>query len=62
MCDWKNNFNHFVNLKEILEGLYTNDQKQSAYKGRGGTNSDHCHPFQADLWESLLKNLLSIHQ
>jgi hypothetical protein len=58
MCDWENNFNHFVNLQEILEGFYTDDQKQSAYKGRG-TNDYRCHPFQADLWESLLKNLLS---
>ncbi len=59
ICDWENNFNHFVNLQEILEGFYTDDQKQSAYKGRGSTNDDRCHPFQADLWESLLKNLLS---
>ncbi len=22
MCDWENNFNHFVNLQEILEGFY----------------------------------------
>jgi hypothetical protein len=21
MCDWKNNFNHFVNLQEIPEGF-----------------------------------------
>jgi hypothetical protein len=34
-------------------------KKQSAYKGRGSTNDDHCHPFQADLWESLLENHLS---
>jgi hypothetical protein len=30
-CDWENNFNHFVNLQEIPEGFYTDDQKQSAY-------------------------------
>ncbi len=59
MCDQKNNFNHFVNLQKILEGFYTDDQKQSAYKGRNSTNDDHCHPFQADSWESFLKNLLS---
>jgi hypothetical protein len=59
MCDWENNFNHFVNLQEILEGFYTDDQKQSAYKGRGGTNDDCCHPLQPDLWEYLLKNHLS---
>jgi hypothetical protein len=59
MCDWENNFNHFVNLQEILEGFYTDDQKLSPYKGRGGTNDDCCHPFQADLWESLMKILVS---
>ncbi len=37
----------------------TDDQKHSAYKGRGGTIDDHCHPLQADSWESLLKNHLS---
>jgi hypothetical protein len=58
ICDWKNNFNRFLNLQEILEGFYTDDQKQSAYKGRGSTNDDRRHPFQADSWESLLKNLL----
>ncbi len=55
MCDWENNFNHFVNLQEIPKGFYTDDQKQSAYKGRGGTNDGHCHPLQLDLWEYLLK-------
>ncbi len=30
MCDWKNNFNHFVHLQEIPERSYTDDQKQSA--------------------------------
>jgi hypothetical protein len=34
-------------------------KKQSAYKGRGGTNDNRCHPLQADSWESLLKNHLS---
>jgi hypothetical protein len=56
MFDWQNNFNHFVNLQKILEGFYTDDQKQSAYKGRGSTNNDHCHPLQIDSWEYLLKN------
>ncbi len=50
MCDWENYFHHFVNLQEIMEGFYTDDQKQSAYKRRGGTNDYHCHPFQADSW------------
>jgi hypothetical protein len=59
MCDWKNNFNLFANLQEIMEGFYTDDQKQSTYKGRGGTNDYHSHPFQADSWESVLKNLFS---
>jgi hypothetical protein len=59
MCDWENNFNHFGNLKEILEGFYTDKQKENAYKERGGTNDDHCHPFQADSRESLLKKSLS---
>jgi hypothetical protein len=58
MCDWENNFNHFINLQEILEVFYTDDQKQSAYMGRGGTNNDNCHPLQADLWEYLLNNHL----
>jgi hypothetical protein len=48
-----------MNLQEILEEFYSDDPNQSAYKGRGGTNDYHCHPFQADLWESLLKNHLS---
>jgi hypothetical protein len=59
MCDWQNSSNHFVNLQEIAEGIYTDDQKQSAYKGRGCTNDDRCHPLQPDLWEYLLKNHLS---
>jgi hypothetical protein len=59
MCDWENNCNHFVNLQENLEGFYTDDQKQSACKGRGGTNDDGCHPLQADSWEYLQKNHLS---
>jgi hypothetical protein len=59
MCDWENNFNHFLNLRKILEGFYSDDQKQSAYKGRGGGNDYHCHSFQADSWESLLKRFLS---
>ncbi len=41
MCDWENKFNHFVNFQEILEEFYIDDQKQSAYKGRGGTNDYH---------------------
>jgi hypothetical protein len=59
MCDWENNFNHFVNLHKTPEGFYTDDQKQSAYKGRGGKNDDLCHPLQPDSWEYLLKNYLS---
>jgi hypothetical protein len=61
MCDWENNFNHFVNFQEIPEGFYTDDQKQSAYKGKGRTNDDRCHQLQADSWEYLLKNHLSIY-
>ncbi len=59
MCDWENNFNHFVNFQEVLEGFYTDDQKQSAYKEKGGTNDDRCHPLKPDSWEYLLKNHLS---
>ncbi len=59
MCDWENNFNHCIHLQEIAEGIFTDDQKQSAYKGRGGTNDDRCHPLQPDSWEYLLKNHLS---
>jgi hypothetical protein len=59
MCDWENNFHHFVNLQEIPEGFYTYDQKQCTYKGRDGTNDDCCHPLQPDLWDYLLKNHLS---
>jgi hypothetical protein len=59
MCDWKNNFNHFLHLQEMPEGFYTDDQKQSAYNGMGGTNDDHCHPLQPDSWKYLLKNHLS---
>jgi hypothetical protein len=33
MCNLENNFNHFVHLQEIPEGFYTDNQKQSAYKG-----------------------------
>ncbi len=46
-------------IHKIPEGFYTDDQKQSAYKRRGGANDDHCHLLQADLWEYLLKNHLS---
>jgi hypothetical protein len=59
MYDLQNNFNHFVDLQEIPEGFIIDDQKQSAYKGRGDTNDDRCHPLQPDLWEYLLKNHLS---
>ena len=38
MCEWENNLNHLVNLQEILEGFYTDDQKHSAYKERDSTN------------------------
>jgi hypothetical protein len=56
MCDRQNDFNHFANLQEIPEGFNTDDQKQSAYKGRGSANDDRCHPLQPDSWECLLKN------
>jgi hypothetical protein len=59
MRDWQNIFNPFIHLQEILEGFYTDDQKQSAYKGMGSTIDDHHHPLQPDLWEYLLKNHLS---
>ncbi len=35
MCDWENNFNHFVNLQEIMEEFYTDDQKTECIQGKG---------------------------
>jgi hypothetical protein len=34
MCDWENNFNHFINLQEILKRFYT-DNKKKCIQGKG---------------------------
>jgi hypothetical protein len=51
--------NHFEYLRETSDDVLTNDDKQRAYKGRGGIDM-HCHPFDLrELWEALLKRLAS---
>ncbi len=52
--------NHFENLWETSDDVLTNDDKQCAYKGRGGINM-HCYPFDLcdEPWEALVKHLAS---
>jgi hypothetical protein len=51
--------NHFEYLWETSDDVLTNDDKQCAYKGRGGIDL-HCHPFDLrEPWEDLVKHLAS---
>jgi hypothetical protein len=52
--------NHFEYLRETSDDILTNDDKQRAYKGRGGIN-EHCYPFDLrdETWEALVKSLAS---
>ncbi len=58
-CDWTNAMNHFEYLWKTSEDVLTDDDKQHAYKGRGGIDM-RCHPFDLrELWEDLVKRLVS---
>ncbi len=59
MCDWMDAMNHFEYLRELSDDIISDDDKQRAYKGKGGID-EHCHPFKLyELWESLVKRLAS---
>ena len=55
-----NDMNHFEYLHELSsDDNITNDEKQRAYKRKGGIDMC-CHPFVLDeSWESLVKCLAS---
>ena len=59
-CDWQNAMNHFEYLQETSDDILTNDDKQRAYKGRGGID-ERCYPFglRDEMWEALVKRLAS---
>ncbi len=59
-CDWTNAMNHIEYLWETSDDILTDDDKQRAYKGRGGIDM-HCYPFglHDELWEALVKHLVS---
>ena len=50
--------NHFEYLQETSDDILTNDDKQRAYKGRGGID-EHCYPFDLrdESWGALVKCL-----
>jgi hypothetical protein len=52
--------NHFEYLQETSDDFVTNDDKQRAYKGRGGID-ECCYPFDLhdEPWEALVKHLAS---
>jgi hypothetical protein len=57
--DWQNAMNHFEYLRETSDDVLTDDDKQRAYKGRGGIDM-RCHPFDLrEPWEDLVKRLAS---
>ncbi len=47
--------NHFEYLQETSDDILTNDDKQRAYKGRGGID-ERCYPFDLrdETWEALV--------
>ena len=53
--------NHFVYFRETSDDILTNDDKQCAYKGRGGIDM-RCYPFdlRGESWEALVKCLASL--
>jgi hypothetical protein len=56
-CGWQNAMNHFEYLWETSDDMLTNDDKQRAYKGKGGINI-RCHPFDLrELGGALVKRL-----
>ncbi len=59
-CDWQNAMNHFEYLQETSDDILTDDDKQRAYKGRGGID-DHCYLFDLcdETQEALVKRLAS---
>jgi hypothetical protein len=58
-CDWQNAINHFEYLWETSDDVPTNDDKQRAYKGRGGIDM-RCYPFDLrEPWEDIVKCLAS---
>jgi hypothetical protein len=60
-CEWKNAMNHFEFLQETSDDVLTDDDKQRAYKERGGID-EHCYPFDLrdETWEALVKRLASL--
>jgi hypothetical protein len=57
-CERQNAMNHFEYLWETSDDILTNDDKQHAYKERGGIDM-HCYPFdlRGELWEALVNVL-----
>jgi hypothetical protein len=53
--------NHFEYLWETSDDILTDDDKQRAYKGRGGIDK-HCYPFDLhdETWGALVKRLASL--
>jgi hypothetical protein len=51
--------NHFEYLRETSDDILSNDDKQRAYKGRGGID-EHCYPFDLrdEMWGGLVKRLV----
>jgi hypothetical protein len=52
--------NQFEYFQETSDDILTNDDKQHAYKGRGGID-ERCNPFDLhdEMWEALVKCLAS---
>jgi hypothetical protein len=52
--------NHFEYLWKTSDDILADDDKQHAYKGRGGIN-EHCYPFdlREETWGALVKSLAS---
>jgi hypothetical protein len=52
--------NHFEYLQKTSDDILTNDDKQHAYKGRGGIDG-RCYPFDLcdETWKALVKCLAS---
>ncbi len=52
--------NHFEYLQVTSDDILIDDDKQRAYKGRGGID-ERCYPFDLrdETWEALVKRLAS---
>ncbi len=59
-CDWQHAMNHFEYLWETSDDILTNDDKQRAYKRRGGID-ERCYPLDLrdEMWGALVKRLAS---